>query len=146
MAAKDAGEERTREASPSMLALAIDQFNQGEYFECHETLEALWLAEAEPLRRFYQGILQVGVALYHQRRGNYRGASRLLESGIGYLLPFEPECLGIDVRGFVRAAVRCRDHLAQLGPERIHEFDTALVPRLTRVAVQADEEPRATGR
>lgn len=140
MAAQDAGENRSGEKSPPMLAVAIDQFNRGEYFECHETLEALWLAEAGPLRRFYQGVLQVGVALYHQRRGNYRGAYRLLESGIGYLLPFEPQCFGIDVREFVRQAVRCRDHLARLGPERIHELDPALVPRLTWGAVRPDEE------
>src|SRR4051812_47217667 len=114
MSANAASQGRLMADSASRLAIAIGQFNRGDYFECHETLEALWLAEAEPLRRLYQGILQVGVALYHQRRGNYRGAIRLLESGIGYLLTFEPHCLGIDVRAFVRAAIRCRDHLAAL--------------------------------
>src|SRR5262249_20822635 len=48
-------------APPAELVRAVEQFNRGEFFECHETLEALWMAEAEPLRRLYQGILQVGV-------------------------------------------------------------------------------------
>ena len=50
---------------PAALRTGIEQFNRGEYFECHETLEALWLAEPTSLRRLYQGILQVGVALHH---------------------------------------------------------------------------------
>src|SRR5206468_212015 len=108
--------------------------------ECHETLESLWLEEAEPLRRLYQGILQVGVALYHQRRGNYRGALRLLDSGIGYLMPFEPRCLGIDVHQFVQDATRCRDDLKRLGPQRITEYDVTMVPHLVLTDDQVDED------
>ena len=63
---------------PAELLVGIEQFNRGEYFECHETLEALWVAEPTPLRRLYQGILQVGVGFYHLRAGNYRGATGLL--------------------------------------------------------------------
>ena len=119
------------DAPPPELRAAVEQFNRGEFFECHETLEALWLAEPGPLRRLYQGILQVGVAFHHQRRGNYRGTMRLLASGIGYLLPFAPRCLGVDVEGLLVAAVRCRDTLVGLGPERIDQLDPALVPRIT---------------
>jgi predicted metal-dependent hydrolase len=119
---------------PPALLQAIEQFNRGEFFECHETLEALWKAEAEPLRRLYQGILQVGVAFYHLRRGSYRGAMNLLESGIAYLTPFAPRCLGVDVAALLEAARRCRDVLAALGPARLHEFDPALIPRIRYAA------------
>ena len=115
---------------PAELRRAVAQFNCGEFFECHETLEALWLAEPGPLRRLYQGILQVGVAFHHQRRGNYRGTMNLLASGIGYLQPFAPACLGIDVQAVVDGAIRCYDTLLALGPERIGEFDGALIPRV----------------
>src|SRR4051812_18903953 len=91
----------TADVPPAALRAGIEQFNRGEYFECHETLKALWLAEPTPLRRLYQGILQVGVALHHLRAGNYRGASGLLARGIGYLEPFAPRCLGVDVAGGV---------------------------------------------
>jgi uncharacterized protein len=118
------------DAPPAELRAAVAEFNRGAFFECHETLEALWLAEAEPLRRLYQGILQVGVAFHHQRRGNYRGCMHLLNSGIGYLLPFAPRCLGVDVQALLAAAVRCRDVLTALGPERIAELDPTLIPRI----------------
>ena len=50
---------------PPQLLEGVEQFNRGEYFEQHETLELLWRAETRSVRRLYQGILQVGVAFYH---------------------------------------------------------------------------------
>ncbi len=115
---------------PAALLVGIAQFNRGEYFECHETLEALWLAEPTPLRRLYQGILQVGVGLHHLRGGNYRGAAGLLARGTAYLEPFAPRCLGVDVAGLLAAARRCQAAVAALGPQRLDEFDWRLAPRI----------------
>jgi predicted metal-dependent hydrolase len=115
---------------PAELLLGIAQFNHGEYYECHETLEALWLAEPTPLRRLYQGILQVGVGLHHLRAGNYRGASGLLARGRGHLEAFAPRCLGVDVASLLVATRRCEVELAALGPTRIAEFDWRLAPRI----------------
>jgi uncharacterized protein len=118
------------DAPPAALCAGIAQFNRGEYFECHETLEALWLAEPTSLRRLYQGILQVGVGLHHLRAGNYRGASGLLARGAGYLEPFAPRCLGVDVAGLLAAARRCQGALVALGPEGLDAFDWRLAPRI----------------
>ena len=58
--------------SPSgQFLLGIRQFNAGEWFECHETVEDLWIGEEGELRNFYQGIIQVAVALHHWRNGNF---------------------------------------------------------------------------
>ncbi len=121
---------------PAELLVGIEQFNRGEYFECHETLEALWIAEPTPLRRLYQGILQVGVGFHHLRGGNYRGATGLLARGTRYLEPFAPRCLGVDVAALIAAARRCQAALTALGPERLDEFDWRLVPR---VEVKSDQ-------
>ena len=48
-----------------MLDLAIEQFNQQDFYACHDTLEALWMEAIEPDRSFYQGLLQLAVGLYH---------------------------------------------------------------------------------
>src|SRR5438132_6749936 len=56
------------------LLHGIDEFNRQEFFEQHETLEAIWIHEPDAVRYLYQGILQVGVGFYHWRRGNWRGA------------------------------------------------------------------------
>ena len=55
----------------SQLALdGIEEFNRGEFYECHEYLEEAWMQEPRRVRFLYQGILQVGVGFYHLGRGN----------------------------------------------------------------------------
>ncbi|MGH7146127.1 MAG: DUF309 domain-containing protein, partial [Planctomycetota bacterium] len=53
---------------------ALRQFDAGEFFECHETLEAIWLRAAGLPRLFLQGLIQWAVACYKWRQGNRRGA------------------------------------------------------------------------
>ena len=45
----------------------IEEFNQGLFFECHETLEEIWLEEHGEDRAFYQGIIQIAATLYQAR-------------------------------------------------------------------------------
>ena len=110
------------------LLHAIEQFNAREYFECHETLEAIWIAEPGPIRTLYKGILQVGVGCLHLLRGNYRGATIKLDSGARYLEPFAPRCLGVDVARLIADARILHSALSQLGPERFSEVDLRLLP------------------
>jgi predicted metal-dependent hydrolase len=115
---------------PAELLRAVEQFNRGEFFECHETLEALWLVEPEPLRRLYQGILQVGVGFYHLQNGNWRGATGLLRNGTNRLKEFEPATLGVDVAKLVRESELCLQELETLGRNRIDEFDKSSIPKV----------------
>jgi predicted metal-dependent hydrolase len=103
-------------------------FNQTRWFEAHEVLERAWLDEPTPLRRLYQGILQVGVGLHHARRGNLRGALSLLDRGMSLLAPFEPATLGIDVARLVRDAAAARRALA--APGGLESFDWNAAPRV----------------
>lgn len=89
-------------ASPTLLA-AVRQFNEGEYFRCHETLEVLWQGEPGPIRAVYQGVLQIGIGLLHWQRGNHRGARILLLRGNELLRPFLPAALGLDLAGLSAA-------------------------------------------
>lgn len=116
------------EPAPDALIEGIRQFNCGEFFECHETLEALWKAEPGPIRELYQGILQVGVGLYHAERGNYPGATLTLGRGLDRLRHFQPECHGVDVDELVRQAEAAAEQLHRLGPQRIDEFESRLIP------------------
>ncbi|MVO98542.1 DUF309 domain-containing protein [Paenibacillus lutrae] len=66
-----------------------------DYYECHEVLEKLWLEEGR--NPYYQGLLQIAVALYHHGNGNVRGAVKLLEAGINKLEPYKEQILGIEL-------------------------------------------------
>ncbi len=124
-------------APPAALLVGIEQFNQGLFFEQHETLEDAWIEESGRIRYLYQGILQVGVGFLHLRRGNYRGAIGLLQRGIGYLAPFAPACLGVDVARLVVESARALSQLEQLGPRQMRAFDRSLIPQ---VHLLRDEE------
>ena len=110
---------------------AVEEFNRSEFFEQHETLELLWRATRTPDRGLYHGILQVGVGLHHWQRGNFHGATVLLEEGIEHLRPFAPVCHGVDVGALLADATAARERLLALGPERMREVDVAAIaPRV----------------
>ncbi len=83
--------------SPPEWSQGIKEFNAGEYYACHDTLEALWMDSIDPDKRFYQGVLQIAVACYHLHNRNWRGAVTLLGEGIGRLPYYQPTYAGIDV-------------------------------------------------
>jgi predicted metal-dependent hydrolase len=121
---------RCSDPPPDALIRGVEEFNAGEFFEQHETLELLWRDTAAPVRGLYHGILQVGVGFHHWRRGNFHGASVLLEEGIERLRPFAPTCQTIDVAALLADATAARERLVALGPERMSEFDLANAPRV----------------
>ena len=121
------------EGLPDLALRGIEEFNRGEFYECHEYLEEAWMQEPRRVRFLYQGILQVGVGFYHQHNGNWRGATGLLRNGIARLKEFEPETLEIDVARLVRECERCLEELERLGRERVQEFDTSMIPRVELV-------------
>ena len=121
---------RSEEQPPQELLRGVEQFNRGEYFEQHETLEDLWRSEPDDVRYLYHGILLVGVALYHLTRGNYRGAISKLEGGLDKLRWFEPYCQGVDVASLVADTSAFLSYLKELGPERADRFDRALFPHV----------------
>jgi predicted metal-dependent hydrolase len=122
--------EGASEKLPELARKGIEEFNRGEFYECHEYLEEAWMQEPRRVRFLYQGILQVGVGFYHHQNGNWRGATGLLRNGTQRLKEFEPETLGIDVAKLVRESERCLRELEELGRERVHEFDTTMIPKV----------------
>ena len=118
---------------PPLLLEGIAQFNRGEFFEQHETLELLWRAERRDVRRLYQGILQIGVAFHHLQRLNHHGTVYMLTRGARYLAPFAPCCQRVDVDALLSAAAAALHEVERLGPERLGEFDWSLVPKVTLV-------------
>ena len=113
------------------LIRALEQFNRGEYWEQHETLEVLWRAERdESMRDLYKGILQTGVGFYHITRRNYAGAVKVLGRGVGYLRRYAPWCQGVDVAQLIEESTQVLERLHALGARRIAEIDVNQLPRV----------------
>ncbi|MFM9058994.1 MAG: DUF309 domain-containing protein [Planctomycetaceae bacterium] len=109
----------------------IERFNACDYFEAHEVWEELWTDYRGPSRKFYQALIQAAVALYHFNNGNLRGARKLHASVHGYLEPYAPRHLGLDVTAFLGAFDVClaevtasteEDPRAELNPDLLPEI------------------------
>ena len=104
---------------PQELRQGVEEFNRAYFFEAHETLEDLWRGTSGPLRLFYQGLIQLAVALYHLSNGNKRGALNLLSKGLDKLTAFQPSCQSIDVDALCGEARVWLDRVRQAGNEEL---------------------------
>jgi hypothetical protein len=119
------------ETFPREFYQALEEFNAGEFFTCHEILEALWVQERSDIRCLYQGILHIAVACYHLvSRMNWTGAMRQLEKGLYRLGSWPEEMGGVHIGKLRRAASRLREHLQVLGCERVEEYDPEWIPHI----------------
>ncbi len=90
-------EELELSQDPRLLA-AVDLFNAGDWYACHDGLEELWHETAGSMRPVLQGILQIAVGQLHFSRGNNRGAVILTGEGLGRLQRAPDQALGIDLQ------------------------------------------------
>ncbi len=80
---------------PEEYYLFFEKFNQGEYYECHDLLEEIWMTDKR--NKFLQGMLQVAVAIYHFENGNIYGSRALFQSSYTYLQPYRPIYWDLDL-------------------------------------------------
>ena len=128
----------------------VDQFNQGQFYDCHDTLEAIWMEATEPQKTFYQGVLQISVALYHLGNQNLRGATILLGEGINRLRRYPPSYATVNVERFLDQSIALLLTLQHTPPEQVPQLaeqvsrspqersekgDGLVLPRITTVDV-----------
>jgi hypothetical protein len=119
------------EPAPPELIKGIEEFNAGEFFEQHETLELLWRATPGEIRHLYEGILQIGVGMHHLfTNHNFHGAAVKLDHGIRLLSAFPPNCHGVDVARLQHDALAAREALIAVGPDGLGRFPVELTPRV----------------
>jgi predicted metal-dependent hydrolase len=121
----------TAEPYNPLYVKGIAYFNACEFFEAHEAWEELWKEYSGELRLFYKGLIQAAVALHHFGNGNIRGARKVYHSSRGYLQQYRPQCMGLDVDGFLAQFDACFAEVAasdlefpqlEINPELIPEI------------------------
>lgn len=95
------------ESYPQTYLRGIEHFNVCDFFEAHEAWEELWTDYQGPSRKFIQGLIQAAVGLHHFGNGNIRGARKLYHSTRGYLEPYRPWHMGVDLEKFLSQFQRC---------------------------------------
>ncbi|MGE3609024.1 MAG: DUF309 domain-containing protein [Bacteriovoracaceae bacterium] len=57
----------------------VELFNQQKYWECHESLEDIWMEDRQDnARNVYWAVIQVAAACIHYRDNNLIGASGMI--------------------------------------------------------------------
>jgi CheY-like chemotaxis protein len=116
-----------QEALSPTAVRGLALFNDGDYYEAHEVLEDAWNEEEGPGRDLYRAILQVAVAYLQIERGNYAGAVKMFLRSRQWFEPLPDVCRGIDLAQLRADATAVHEAVLDLGPERIGEFDRALL-------------------
>ena len=111
------------ETLPEEFWQGVEQFNTGQFYACHDTLEALWIEAIDPEKNLYQGILQIAVGLYHLSNTNLRGAMILLGEGTNRLRRYPDNECGIDVEKLLIDSVAFLKALQQADPDKISDGD-----------------------
>jgi predicted metal-dependent hydrolase len=80
----------------SWLNYLVHFHGSRDYFECHEILEEYW-KEHDMKDDVWVGFIQLAVSLYHERRGNQKGAMKMMKSSLCILTNHrkESERLGV---------------------------------------------------
>ena len=103
---------------PAEFWQGVEQFNAGEFYACHDTLEAIWIEAEESDKKFYQGILQIAVALYHLGNQNLRGAVILLGEGSNRLRPYSVNYVPLDISDFIQQSIELLTDLQTHDPQQ----------------------------
>jgi uncharacterized protein len=102
---------------PNLFWQGIEQFNQRQFYYCHDTLESIWLESSEPDKTFYQSILQIAVGCYHLERSNWKGAVTLLGEGIKKLRDYQPSYEGVEVCELLSSSFLLLKEIQRVKPE-----------------------------
>ncbi len=84
----------------------VDLYNEGYFWECHEELEALWLAAGKQSEagRLLQALIQLAAARLKREVGQERPARTLASKALRTLEGFGGTALGLDVPALARTA------------------------------------------
>ena len=86
---------------PEKYLQGLRLFNEEEFFDCHDVLEELWSEVIGEDKKFYQGLIQASVALFHFGNENYGGARKLYSAAREKLEKYESPYMGIDLEEFL---------------------------------------------
>jgi predicted metal-dependent hydrolase len=94
----------------------VELINQGSYYHAHDVLEEVWREVRGEDRLFYQGVVQVAIAMHHFSKANLAGAQSVLAKARKNLAPYPSKCGGIDLEDLRRQLELWDAAIASAGP------------------------------
>jgi uncharacterized protein len=119
-------EPRLSDEERAAFQKGVAEFNQGFFFECHDTLEELWGGVRGPSRDFFQGLIQVSVAFYHLGNANLGGAESMLTRALKRFERYPARYFGFDLDAHRQ---ELRGWLARVRSANLGEVTLAELPK-----------------
>ena len=90
-------------------------FNRRLFYEAHDVLEELWLAEGKHGHNygFYKGLIQFAGAFVHLQKGRLRPAAALFKLSRSYLEKFPAGHQRLDVTALIAIGIEWTEQLEQ---------------------------------
>lgn len=108
-------------------------FNRQLYFEAHDVLEELWLADRKgPNYSFYKGLIQLAGAFVHLQKKRLRPAAALFKLADANLEKYPPQHERLDVVN-VRGLIRDWLQRLEAGNFEHNPLSPSNIPRLALV-------------
>jgi predicted metal-dependent hydrolase len=108
----------TRAGWPEDLIRFAECWNEGRFFDAHETLEPRWIATRD---RGLRGLIQLAAAFHHLQRGNLIGARTTLERAMVRLGDTGNAACQIDQPALARYAAAVLAQLNSMPPAQVVE-------------------------
>ncbi len=89
------------DAHLSQFLRGVELFNREEFYDCHDTIEEIWLQESSDQQPFLQGIIQAAVAFHHYQHGKWGAARSMLKLAIGKLQDYPEYHQSVKVKELV---------------------------------------------
>ena len=116
--------------APPELYKAVAEFNDRLFWQCHETLEEVWIGTPYPLRTFYHAIIKVAAGFYHLSRHNRHGGRVKLSDAVRVLRLMPPSMLGVRTDLLCRDAATWLTRVDHAGPIDWTELDSLPTPHI----------------
>jgi predicted metal-dependent hydrolase len=108
----------------------VEQFNSGYFFECHDTLEEIWMETIGHDRLFLQGLIQVSVGFYHLFNRNFKGAVSQFTKGLGKLDHYRPAHRGVELTSFMEGVLGWKQNAERALRGEDIVLDESQVPKI----------------
>ena len=114
---------------PRQYLQFIEKFNQGEYYECHDLLEEIWMEQKH--NKFLQGLLQLSVGIYHFEYGNIKGARWMFNNARKYLSNYPSVTWGLELEPVLSYLDHCLKVLPSVDSIPFTEVKSVVFPYIT---------------
>ncbi len=108
----------------------VEQFNQKQFFECHDTWESIWMESKGEEKLFLQGLIQIAVGYFHASNGKYHAAISQFSKGIAKVSSLPPNYYGVKAENLLLSATSHAAACEAIISGKVTLLDSYTIPQI----------------